>query len=143
METWMRAIAGVLLGVLLGGALNLAIIVYGGQAIGLPEGVDPGDAESLAANLHRFGPQHFIAPFLAHAAGTLLGAFVAALIAIRHRLRFGLGIGAFFLLGGITNVVLLPAPLWFEALDLILAYLPMGWLGARLAERVRAGAAPV
>ncbi len=43
----------------------------------------------------------------------------------------------FFLLGGITNVFLLPAPVWFAALDLIGAYIPMGWLGGKLAKSLR------
>jgi hypothetical protein len=40
-----------------------------------------------------------------------------------------------FLLGGIANVAMLPAPLWFSALDLLLAYLPMAWLGHTIVTR--------
>lgn len=35
---------------------------------------------------------------------------------------------------------MLPAPLWFHAVDLILAYLPMAWLGSRRALGVKDGA---
>jgi hypothetical protein len=39
-------------------------------------------------------------------------------------------------------VVLLPeTPLWFVALDLVVAYIPMGWLGWKLADRLREGRA--
>lgn len=34
-----------------------------------------------------------------------------------------------------------PAPLWFSVSDLVLAYLPMAWLGHGLATRLRAGQA--
>ena len=42
-------------------------------------------------------------------------------------------IGIFFLIGGITNLFMLPAPTWFAVVDLVGAYLPMGWLGGRWA----------
>jgi hypothetical protein len=44
-------------------------------------------------------------------------------------------IGAFFLAGGIGAAVMLGGPLWFIVTDLVLAYLPMGFLGAKLAGR--------
>ena len=46
----------------------------------------------------------------------------------------GIG-GATFLIGGIAAVAMLPSPLWFTGLDLVFAYLPMAWLGYRLAAR--------
>jgi hypothetical protein len=39
------------------------------------------------------------------------------------------------LAGGITNVVLLPSPMWFNALDLLGAYIPMGWIGWKIGDR--------
>ena len=89
--------------------------------------------EGLKESMHLFGPQHFIMPFLAHALGTLAGAAVAALIAVSHKMKFALAIGFFFLAGGIMNVFMLPSPLWFTNVDLVGAYIPMGWLGGRLA----------
>jgi hypothetical protein len=32
---------------------------------------------------------------------------------------------------------MIPAPKWFLAVDLLLAYLPMAWLGGTLAGRLR------
>jgi hypothetical protein len=87
--------------------------------------------------MHLFGPQHFLFPFLAHALGTLVGALVAGLLAASQRLLLGLMIGALFMAGGIMMVIQLPSPLWFSALDIGLAYLPMGWLGAAWATRIR------
>lgn len=78
-------------------------------------------------------PKHFIMPFLAHALGSLAGAFVAAYLAISQKLILGLLIGFVFMLGGIMMIMQLPSPLWFNATDLILAYFPMAYLGARLA----------
>ena len=101
-----------------------------------PEGVDPTNMESLAQHIHQFQPKHCIMPFLAHALGTLVGAFVAAKAsASRHR-ALALGVGAFFLLGGLMLAAMLPAPVWFEAVDVLFAYLPMAWLGWKLSGRL-------
>jgi hypothetical protein len=111
----------------------MGLVMLGMALLPLPGGLDPNDPAALAAAMPSMGPAHFIFPFLAHALGTLAGAWLAARLALGSRLRAGLIVGAFFLLGGIINAALLPAMLWFEAADLLLAYLPMGWLGSRLA----------
>ncbi len=137
MGTIARNVIAVILGALVGGFVNMGLIMVSGQVIPPPEGVDVTNMESLKASMHLFEPRHFLFPFLAHALGALVGAFVASMLAATHRMKFALGIGAFFLLGGVTNVFLLPAPIWFAALDLIGAYIPMGWLGGKLAESLR------
>ncbi|MCB9234860.1 MAG: hypothetical protein H6581_24615 [Bacteroidia bacterium] len=129
MNPILRNILGVIAGLFVGGFLNSTIVSVGP----LPEGVIPGDLESLKANIDKFELIHFLFPFLAHALGTLVSAFIAAKIATSKKLYFGLGVGAFTLLGGIAASVMIPAPVWFIATDLILAYLPMGWLGYKLA----------
>jgi hypothetical protein len=124
-------------GVIAGSVVNMGLIMIGGQLVPPPEGVDVTNMESLRSSMHLFETRHFLFPFLAHAVGTLAGGFVGALLALTHRVQIALGISAVFLLGGIANVFLLPAPVWFAALDLVAAYLPMGWLGAWLATSVR------
>ncbi len=74
-------------------------------------------------------------PFLAHALGTLSGAFVAAKLAASHSMKFALAIGTAFLLGGSIAAAKIAGPLWFTVTDLVLAYLPMGYLGGVLAGR--------
>ena len=71
---------------------------------------------------------------LAHALGSFAGAWLAARLAATHKMKFALGIAAFTMIGGIVNAFMLPAPAWFIASDLILAYIPMGWLGGKLAR---------
>lgn len=132
MSRTLRNVLAVVAGVVVGGAVNMALITVSGSVIPLPEKVDPADLESLKANIDRFEPRHFLMPFLAHALGTLVGAFLAARLAASRRTALALGIGVFFLLGGVANAFLLPAPGWFLAADLLLAYLPMAWIGGRL-----------
>lgn len=132
MNPILRNVLAVIVGIFIGGAVNMGLIMLSSQIIPLPEGVDPADMESLKANLHLFEAKHFIMPFLAHALGTLVGALVAALIAATHKMKMALIIGAFFLIGGIANVAMLGGPIWFTVLDLVAAYLPMAWLGGIL-----------
>ena len=96
---------------------------------------DPSDMESLKANMHLFEMKHFIFPFLAHALGTLAGAITVAMLAAGHKMKLAIGIGVFFLAGGITNVVLLPSPMWFNALNLLGAYIPMDWIRWKIGDR--------
>jgi len=135
MNPIVKNILAVIAGLIIGSSVNMGIIMLGGSIIPVPEGVDTTDMESLKASMHLYQPKDFIFPFLAHAVGTLAGAFVAALIAASHKMKFALLIGIFFLLGGTIMVFLLPSPVWFNVLDLAGAYIPMAWLGFKLAEK--------
>lgn len=89
--------------------------------------------EGLKETMHLFEPKNFIFPFLAHALGSLIGAIIAAKIAATHKMKIAIGIGAIFLIGGITNVYMLPSPLWFSIIDILGAYILMGWIGGKIA----------
>jgi hypothetical protein len=131
----LKNILAVVLALVLGGSVNMGLIMVSGSIIPPPEGIDPTNMESLKASMHLYEAKHFIFPFLAHALGTLVGAFIAAKVASSRKMTFALVIGGFFMLGGITNAFLLPAPIWFIALDIVLAYLPMAWLGGKLGTK--------
>jgi hypothetical protein len=134
----LRAIAGVFAGLIAGAALNMGIIYAGAALLPPPEGVDVGNIESINANIDKYTVLDMMVPFAAHALGSLLGAFVAAMIAVtaRARLRVSLVVGCLFLILGIEAVRMIPnAPLWFDVLDLGLAYIPMALLGWWLAVR--------
>lgn len=133
MLSWIRNIAAVVAGALIGGFVNMRIIIYGPLLIAPPPGADVTTAEGLQRSIHLFQPQHFVMPFWAHALGTLVGAFVAAALAAANPLRAAFIVGVLFLAGGIMAVRMIPAPLWFDAIDLLFAYLPMAWAGAKLA----------
>lgn len=134
MNPILKNVVAVVVGLVAGGLLNMMIVTFGGAIVPPPEGMDPTDMESIKEYMPSFGPEQFIVPFLAHALGTLLGAFVAVKIAASHHRGIALGIGLFFLIGGVTAVAMLPSPMWFNVLDLAGAYLPMGLLGWVLAR---------
>jgi hypothetical protein len=129
-----RNILAVVIGLLVGGIINGGLISISSSIIPLPEGVDPNDMDSIIANMPNYAPKHFIMPFLAHAIGTFIGALIASLIAATHKMKFALSIGIFFILGGIYMAILLPAPLWFNVLDIGFAYIPMAWLAGKPAS---------
>lgn len=130
-----RIALALIAGVVSGAVLNGLIVFLGPTIIPPPAGADMTTAEGLAAAMPLLEPRHFIAPFLAHALGTFEGAFVGALLAPRHRALVAYSISGFFLIGGIAASVMIPAPLWFKALDLTVAYLPMAWLALKLPSR--------
>lgn len=132
MNPIIKYIIAVIIGIVAGSVVNMGLVNIGPSIIPMPEGADASSMETLAASMKLFTPANFIFPFLAHALGTLVGAFVAAKIAGAHQMKFGIGFGAFFLLGGITAASMLGGPIWFIVADLVLAYIPMGILGAKL-----------
>jgi len=135
MPKLLRTVLAVILGFVAGSAVNMGLITLGPVLIPPPPGADVTTMEGLKSSLHLFEPRHFVFPFLAHALGTFVGAFVAAAIAPGKSVIPAYVVGGLFLLGGVANVVLLPAPVWFSAADLLLAYLPAAWLGNALAAR--------
>lgn len=135
MNPILRNVLAVVSGVVAGGAANMAIITISGSVIPLPEGIDPSNMESLKENMHLFEPKHYLMPFLAHALGSFVGAFVAALIAVAHKMKFAIGLGIWTMLGGIMAAVMIPSPTWFIVADLGLAYIPTAFLAGKLASR--------
>ena len=135
MNPKVKNILAVIVGLVVGSIVNMGIVMISGSIIPPPEGGDITTMEGLKATMHLFEPKNFIFPFLAHALGTLVGAFVAAKIAATCKMTMALLIGLFFFIGGSINIYLLGGPLWFSALDLIVAYIPMGYLGWKLAGK--------
>jgi len=135
MSPIIRNVLAVFLGWLCGSAVNMGLIKTGYNIFPIPN-IDPNDMAALAEVMPTLGAKYFIFPFLGHALGTLAGAFLAGLIAATNKQKFSMFVGLLFLLGGLAVNYMLPGPRWFAVLDLVVAYLPMAWLGGTLALRV-------
>ncbi len=133
MNPILKNILAVIAGIIAGSVVNIALVNIGPLVVPLPEGADVSTTEALAKSMPLFSPVNFLFPFLGHALGTLAGAFVAAKLAASHKMKFAIGLGVFFLLGGITAAAMIGGPVWFIVADLVLAYIPMGFLGGKLA----------
>ncbi|MBL7982273.1 MAG: hypothetical protein JNL52_10755 [Flavobacteriales bacterium] len=99
------------------------------QMITPPEGFDPNEISTYSL----LQAKHLLSPFVAHAIPSLVGGFIAALIAVNRKMTVALVVGGLHFVGGVAAAFMIPAPTWFVVLDLTVAYLPMSWLGGRLA----------
>lgn len=135
MKIKVRNILAIIIGWFIGSAVNMGLIETGHTLIPI-EGLDPNDMKALAKVMPTLSAKFFIFPFLAHALGTLVGAIVAGWIATSHKMKFSLAIGVLFLLGGIVISFMLPAPIWFIACDIIIAYIPMAFIGGKIAKKI-------
>lgn len=138
MNPTIKNIFAVLVGIVVGAMVNMGIVMISGSIVAPPEGVDTTNMEGLKSSMHLFSAKHFIMPFFAHAIGTLAGASLTAYFAANRNTVLALAVGAFFLSGGIQMVRELPSPMWFNILDLVCAYFPMAFIGAKIAERLKA-----
>lgn len=136
MNPIIRNVLAVIVGFLAGSAVNMGLVMASPHIIPPPTGVDVNDIESIKASIHLYEFKHFIVPFLAHALGTVVGAYVAVIISVSYKLIMGLVIGVLFLLGGISVAFMLPSPTWFVVVDIVGAYIPMAWIGTKLTGRV-------
>ena len=96
-----------------------------------PDGFDPNKLDTFGL----LRAKHLMNAFAAHALPTVIGGLLAALIAARRHRAISIIVGALHLVGGIIAAAMVPAPFWFIALDLTMAYLPMAWLGWKLSRK--------
>jgi hypothetical protein len=126
-----RCIVAVICGIIAGGVFNMAVIMLSWAIYRPPEGADMSNPETMKTYIDSLPlPAHLLI-LVAHDGGALVGGFVAALIARRSALVLGATVGVFFLLGGVINLYLIPRPVWFAIVDVVL-YVPCGIIGAKL-----------
>lgn len=130
-----RNILAVVGGWLGGSLVNMGLVVTGHSVFPI-EGLDPNDMEALAEVMPTLSAKYMVFPFLAHAVGTLVGAFLAAVIAANRKMTFALVIGGLFFIGGIMAAMWIPSSTGFVILDLVVAYVPMAWIGGKLGSRI-------
>ena len=135
MTPTVKNIIAIVCGWFIGSLVNMGLIEAGHTLIPI-EGLDPNNMKALAKVMPTLSAKFFIFPFLAHALGTLVGAIFAGWIATSHKMKFSLAIGVLFLLGGIVISFMLPAPIWFIACDIIIAYIPMAFIGGKIAKKI-------
>ena len=130
MKIFLRVLLSLILGIVVGSAVNMALIILGSYIVNIPESFDPMNAQDWTVVL-------FIFPFLAHSLGTLAGSFAAAKVSKSYHISISLMVGVWFLSGGIYMTTIIPAPAWFEISDLVICYIPMAWLGWKLNQYIK------
>ncbi len=135
MNPILKNILAVIVGWFGGSVINMGLVQTGHAAFPI-EGIDTSNMEALAETLPTLEFEYFIFPFLAHALGTLFGAAIAFKIAASHQMKMALSVGILFLIGGIMVNYLLPGPTWFAVTDILIAYIPMAWIGGKMVEKL-------
>lgn len=130
-----RNILAVGLGLVIGNVVNMAVIAAGHAIMPPPAGFDGNSMEGVASTIHLLRPIDFIVPFLAHAMGPLAGVFAAMFIAASSKKMVAIILGSLFLVGGIVANIMIPAPMWYRAVDLLFAYVPTAFLAWKSAAR--------
>jgi hypothetical protein len=77
-------------------------------------------------------PLQLVLVIVSHALGTFFGALTAVRVAREAHIVPASIVGSLMLLGGIANVLMIPHPAWFNAIDLLL-YIPAALFAWRLA----------
>ena len=127
MKQTLKNIAIVILGIIIGMIVNIGLIILGGTIFPPSENFEP-------MNAMNWDFKYFIFPLLSHSIGTLSGALIVSKLSKKSSIILPLIVGLYFLLGGIYMITILPAPMWFVLLDVILGYIPMALLGWKLAN---------
>jgi hypothetical protein len=135
MHPILRKVLAVITGVFAGGIINFLLIKASSKIIPPPPGTDFTTEAGLKASMHLMEPKHFIFPFLAHALHALIGSMVACKLSGNNHIRIAMIVGFIVFLGGAMEVMSLPSPLWFNILDLAVAYFPMAYLGAKIVSK--------
>lgn len=136
MNPILKNILAVVVGVAAGMAINMIMLIIGGQIIPIPEGVDPMDGNSIKAAIEagKFESKHYIFPFIAHAAHALIGAFVCTKMAANNSFILAMIVGVIVLISGVLNSMSLGTSMTTNLIDWVFAYIPMAWIGWRLAK---------
>jgi hypothetical protein len=128
-----RNASAIIGGFVSGSLLNYLLIEIGSIIFPAPPGIDLSTVEGMKAGFPQLGWEFFLFPWLAHAAGTLLGAYVCTRISWDKTWWLAMTVGLIYLSGGIIMAKLVPDPTWYLVADLGLAYIPMAFIGWKLA----------
>lgn len=126
----------ILISLFLGSLANGLIITVGPLIIKYPPSVSFETEASTIHSMKLLRPIHLMIPFVAHAIGTFISTFLMAIYIKKPYMEIAYFMSLLYLIVGIYMVFLIPAPLWFGILDLTLAYIPMGYLGAKLGVKI-------
>lgn len=118
----LRKILAVVLGLVVGSAVNMALIMVSMALYPLPDGAtEVTDANDMALGA-------LLIVLAAHAGGSLASGLVCGFIAKRVWLAAGIGLGILWTCAGVSMLFAIPSPLWFAIADTA-SYIPAAILG--------------
>ncbi len=129
-----RNVLGILTGLVVGFIVTAGIQMMNYRLAPLPAGLSPTDVEGMKAYMANLPTVAFVIVLISHIMGTASACFMACKIADNRFTLLALILGGFFLVMGIINLLSIPHPIWFSAVD-CLVYIPAALFGKWLATR--------
>ncbi|MDE0961096.1 MAG: DUF418 domain-containing protein [Planctomycetota bacterium] len=132
-----------LLGLVVGMAFNMLLVISNLFFFPMPEGVTMDDQEGFSAWAAHLPDSAFILPMVAHLAQAFFGGWLAArlgtLFGVLHPMRLAMSIGVLSLVAGIMNALSLQIPtwMWIE----MPFYLVLAWAAGNIEVKRRASLA--
>ncbi|QDV40473.1 hypothetical protein Enr13x_02790 [Stieleria neptunia] len=128
-----RNVTAIVAGLIAGSIFNMALVSLSHAVYPLPDGIDPNDFEAFRDHVQANGMPTgaLLIVLVAHAGGSFVSGLVCGLIAKRTWYIAAAALGVLWMCGGITMLMMLPAPMWFAVADTVL-YVPVALLGVRL-----------
>lgn len=98
-----------------------------------PPGVDPANYDACKAHVARYPAEVLLLVVLGWGLGTLASSWLATRLGPGRHLAYGIVVGSILLVATVANMLMLPYPIWFWVLNLLV--LPVCfYLGAKLGQ---------
>jgi hypothetical protein len=129
-----RNILAVIAGFVVGSALISAVQYLNYQLNPPPPGLDPSKAEDIVKMMEGVTVPVLLMVEFSYLLGSLGAGFVSGKVAASRWKLWALVLGTAFTIANFVNMAQIPHPLWFAVLTTV-TFLPLAWLGARLAVK--------
>lgn len=133
----LRNLGAVFLGMIVGMAVNMGLILLNGAIFPPPPGTDMNDPAQMNAYVATLPTAAFLIVMAAHLGQSFVGGWVAARVGQSRPVLLAMIIGVLTLLGGIANMMMIEHPPWMYV-ELPL-YLAVAYGAGKLVERSREG----
>jgi hypothetical protein len=112
MRALLRSVAGVFFGACLATGIIILVAQISGRIYPPPPGLDYGDTEAMKAFMASLPTGAYLMILVAWGLGTFAGAWVCARVAGRAKLAHGLVLATLLLVAGVSNMFVIPHPVW-------------------------------
>jgi hypothetical protein len=130
-----RRVLSVFAGLMVGFLCVALIEAVSSRLYPLPAGVDVSDIEAFRAHVQTLPIMAFVLVLVAHVVGSFAAGFTCVSVSRQMWKTGPIIIGVLLLSAGVTNLVMIPHPVWFALVD-ILVFIPAALLGGLTASNV-------
>ncbi len=131
-----KNVLSVVAGIMVAFMLIAGIEMLSHQIYSLPKNIDPNDKEAMKNFIHEIPAGALAMILLAYTVGSFGGGLITGLIASEKRIQMGITTGVVLLILGISNLIMIPHPLWFSIASLVL-YIPAAYTGVLLSLKLK------